>query len=158
MKRLVRWFFVSVFPPVFAVACVLWTTHASPPVEMHGMYFVGTYVQPSDGNFAIRMVGDKYRDCPVVVKEELIDSHGSSHLLPLRLGVVDTTGPFDSTIKYRLPTDSGPFPEGLTTFRSTAVYSPDYLKGCFQTYTVGAPQRPDVRFWVGDSPPPWARR
>lgn len=135
----------------------IWIMRDVPPVEMSSMRLVGGWVLNEPlREFIIQTEGHKNRLCPVTVRESLIDSQGDEHVLPVRPGVVDSIGDFSTPIKYRLPPE--PIPSGLTTFHSKAIYTPDYLQFCFKTWTITSPQRPDVRFWIGSGPPPWAKR
>lgn len=154
-RQWTRWFLLNLLLPFMAVALAIWTMRDVPPTEIFGIYPLKQWVQPGE-DLPLRFVGVRHRACPVESHEELIDAAGRSHRLPARLGnPTRQAGSFDVETHAPVPTETR---EGLATFRSQAVYSVDFFRGCFRTWVIGAPERPDVRVWVGKTPPPWLTR
>lgn len=147
-----RWLLFNLLPPVVGVLVAVWALREVPPTEVFGIYGLSEYVPPG-GDLRLRFVGKRNRACPVVSEEEIIDAHGRTFKLPPRLGnPKKDTGFFDIETTARVPDDAA---RGIATFHTVAHYGIDPLRGCFRSYTIGPPDRPDMRFWIGTEPPPW---
>ena len=155
LRDRLQWFVLNVVIPFTAMAFAVWLTREVPPTEVFGIYPLKTWVQPGE-DLPLRFVGKRNRACPVVSHEELIDAEGRAHRLPSRLGnPTSQAGEFDVETHAPVPQEAA---EGLATFRTQARYDTDFVNFCFRPWTIGAPQRPDVKIWIGKTPPPWLTR
>lgn len=145
-------FIIQCFPAALGVIIAVWIMREVPPTEVYGIYVLSRFTPPG-GDLHLRFTGIRNRACPVISSEEIIDSEGRRFRIVPRLGNPDReTGPFDIDIHLQIPAEAA---KGLATFHSIADYGIDPLRGCFRHHVIGPPRRPDARFWIGDSPPPW---
>jgi hypothetical protein len=148
--RSVRWIIENMAPPAVALALVLWLMIPERPTEIYGIYAETPWVKPG-GDLKLRFVGFRNRPCPVESMEEIQDASGRIFRTPSRLGNPELrTGIFDAHTITQVPAEAA---KGWAIFRSFAVYGIDPWHGCFRSWRIGAPERPDVRFWIGDEPP-----
>jgi hypothetical protein len=151
-RILCGWFCQWLIAFLVAVPTVAWIISDVPPTQVHGIYAIPRFVPPG-GDLHLRFIGVRNRACPVVSTEEIIDSSGRSFRIPSRLGnPARETGPFDISIHTQVPLEAS---KGLAIFRTVGSYGVDPFRGCFRSYIIGPPARPEVRFWIG-SRPPWA--
>lgn len=151
----IRWICLQAIPIIIAAVVIGWIIRDDPPTKVFSVEALPRNAQPGE-QLTLHFEGIRYRACPVVSHEEIIDSAGNHFPVQARLGNPERkNGAFQIVVKVPVPENAV---RGLATYRSIATYNVDFLKGCFATHVIGPPERPEAKFWIGDLPQWMTRR
>lgn len=108
--------------------------------------FSRVVAEPSvvEDTLSLRVVGIRTRNCPVMVRERIIDANGEEHKLPDRYVKAPTIelGEADAVVKIDLPAN---LPPGSTVYIGENRYACNWFQRWVWPLVV---QRPLVRFEV----------